>query len=447
VDIGALAVRILNLTRFHTGCGETCPDLSLCQQCGSEEIKGRVVDYIMLSEFGEHDCDLDPIVFLSCGHFLASSNLDGKIGLENFYKVDSNGEFYDVCLPDEVYMELPSCFECRSPIVDVNRYSRMTKLAIVNKLGMKMVLSMIRQADMYAKRLADEEYQVVPTIKVSGKQRIEKSVASSNSHLDRLARDLERNLEQCCQTPESKVYESVMSRIQRQLLSQRVELDDVGVIGREMISDRMHPSTSNEASTRFRVLIARVNWLKGILDFNRLARNLEDFIRRFKNSLDPKFQIVVMNVLLAISDLLSNSYAQIESAMNTFQASGKTICVEECCLLFLEILSLEVQFIVRNRKVLVEYKLFAGEKQVVEKLETLKQAAHEHEDVVFVQESSRARRAELLSSIDKVVGGIVTFEELSMVMKAMKTGSNNMPASGQLYHCTCGYLYFVGKFI
>jgi hypothetical protein len=120
------------------------------------------------------------------------------------------------------------------------------------------------QAELYAKRLDDKVFQVISTLNIAGApKKIQGRVQSANLNLDRLAKELEKSLDKCRETPESKVYDGVMSRIQRQLLSQGIKPEDVGIVGREMISDRMHSSTSNEASTRFRILISRVNWLKG----------------------------------------------------------------------------------------------------------------------------------------------------------------------------------------
>jgi hypothetical protein len=150
-----------------------------------------------------------------------------------------------------------------------------------------------------------------------------------------------------------------------------------------------------------------------------------------------------MDMIISLSDLLVASYAQVEAAKSIFQTSGKTFRVEECCILILEFYNLEGKFIVRNRRVLVEYKLFE-ESQVVAKLEDLKKMAHEQERVVFVQDTSRMRRQELLNSIDKLVGGVVKLEELKMVTQAMNTGFDRIPLSGHLYRCRCGYPYFVG---
>ncbi len=58
-------------------CGEDCPDVSLCIECCSVEIKTNIVDMLEFNTYEEQDLDSDPVIFLQCGHFYSRTTLDG----------------------------------------------------------------------------------------------------------------------------------------------------------------------------------------------------------------------------------------------------------------------------------------------------------------------------------------------------------------------------------
>ncbi len=66
-------------------CGEDCPDVSFCVECCSAETKGNIVDMLEFNSYEEQDLDIDPVIFLQCGHFYSMSTLDGMMEIGEFY--------------------------------------------------------------------------------------------------------------------------------------------------------------------------------------------------------------------------------------------------------------------------------------------------------------------------------------------------------------------------
>jgi len=121
-------------------CGEGCPDARYCVECGSDDIKARVVDMIMLATYADHDVDDDPIVFLSCAHFFAASTLDGQLGMNQVYRrEDASGAFIGLLpLRDADITEKPKCCpECRTHISGVLRYGRLLQFSGLRVLERK----------------------------------------------------------------------------------------------------------------------------------------------------------------------------------------------------------------------------------------------------------------------------------------------------------------------
>lgn len=79
-------------------CGEDCPDVSLCIECCSVEIKTNIVDIFEFNTYEEQDLDSDPIIFLECGHFYSKTTMDGVMEIGEFsLKI---AEIYTLQLPN-----------------------------------------------------------------------------------------------------------------------------------------------------------------------------------------------------------------------------------------------------------------------------------------------------------------------------------------------------------
>jgi len=109
-------------------CGEACPESSFCHTCGNDSTKTLVVDYIMMSTYGDINPDKDRIIFLKCGHPMTMESLDNLMQIDQVYvRSRVSAEFVDV-VPCDMSRFLsekrPACPLCRTPIHGVRRYGR-----------------------------------------------------------------------------------------------------------------------------------------------------------------------------------------------------------------------------------------------------------------------------------------------------------------------------------
>jgi hypothetical protein len=123
-------------------CGEVCPDVKYCIVCSKHDsILSSVVDHFEFKTYKQHgDClDEDPILILPCGHFFASSTLDGHMEIQKAYGISSNGTFTHVRpLDDSSFSEkAKQCPDCRAAIYNVRRYFRITKYGMLRSLQRK----------------------------------------------------------------------------------------------------------------------------------------------------------------------------------------------------------------------------------------------------------------------------------------------------------------------
>lgn len=124
-----------------TVCGENCPESSYCFECANQSTLSRVVDHFEFktySDFGEK-LDKDPMIVLPCGHFFATSTLDGHMEIQKVYQRNTDGKFVQVLPLDATLIseKARQCPDCRSPIHSVNRYSRITKYGMLRSLQRK----------------------------------------------------------------------------------------------------------------------------------------------------------------------------------------------------------------------------------------------------------------------------------------------------------------------
>jgi hypothetical protein len=128
-------------------CGERCPPAEFCQECGTEEALGRLVDLITLEPYSEINVDADPIIVPTCGHFYTMETYDNIMGMKNAYEINelgqivgpkaldgsggTTGEGNNEEPPDRLVVK--NCPDCRSPLRDIHRYNRIVKVACLDE--------------------------------------------------------------------------------------------------------------------------------------------------------------------------------------------------------------------------------------------------------------------------------------------------------------------------
>jgi hypothetical protein len=95
----------------------------------------------MMCNYQNHDVDQDPIIVLPCGHFFATSSLDGHFGMSQVYtsKAADCIEFNGLKpLSDADINEKPrSCPDCRAIAHSIHRYGRVFRLSELRALEIK----------------------------------------------------------------------------------------------------------------------------------------------------------------------------------------------------------------------------------------------------------------------------------------------------------------------
>jgi hypothetical protein len=96
-----------------------------------------------MSNYTDHDVSEDPIITLPCGHFYATSTLDGYLGIAAVYERDANGSFVALrsLYSSDITENPKGCPQCRAPIHSVNRYGRILKFSELRALERKHMMS------------------------------------------------------------------------------------------------------------------------------------------------------------------------------------------------------------------------------------------------------------------------------------------------------------------
>ncbi|PSK60183.1 NFX1-type zinc finger-containing protein 1 [Elsinoe australis] len=123
-------------------CGEVCPSIAYCQNCGTEDAKGTQVDLIMFTAYSEHDLSDSPCIFLPCGHFFTVETLDGIVGLSTYYESDESGQ--PISLKDLPYdLDIDQtkivCPNCRKSLRNISRYGRPIRRALLIQSTLKFI--------------------------------------------------------------------------------------------------------------------------------------------------------------------------------------------------------------------------------------------------------------------------------------------------------------------
>src|SRR5437868_6272648 len=105
---------------------EDCPDISFCQQCGSEKNKNQQADMIMFVDYKDIELDESPVIILQCGHIFTYETLDGTVELGKFYsKAEKTGSNGIINHSNSLSIhKLAGCSLCRTPFTSINRYKR-----------------------------------------------------------------------------------------------------------------------------------------------------------------------------------------------------------------------------------------------------------------------------------------------------------------------------------
>lgn len=103
---------------------------------------------IVFSTYGDLVLDEDPIIVLPCGHFFATSFLDGLMELHSVYKTGDNGEYVGIQTAPTIGGEIQKpkcCPDCRAVIHSVNRYGRVLHHADIRVLERKHLMGIDRR--------------------------------------------------------------------------------------------------------------------------------------------------------------------------------------------------------------------------------------------------------------------------------------------------------------
>ena len=141
-------------------CSETCPSSLFCQQCASEDVLSRPVDFIEFSEYRDIDLNADPIVVLDCQHFFTARTLDGLMSMKDFYDLDENGLPVSIKSSSTLQFskkELKNCPDCRGSLRNVARYGRIVRRALLDESTKKFITWSNAEYVPIAQRLMQEQ--------------------------------------------------------------------------------------------------------------------------------------------------------------------------------------------------------------------------------------------------------------------------------------------------
>ncbi|KAI9183223.1 hypothetical protein H9P43_004140 [Blastocladiella emersonii ATCC 22665] len=114
-------------------CGETCPDVTFCQQCASIEVRAQQIDSgdVDDTQYRELDLDAQPIVALSCGHVVPVDLLDDHVGLNHYY---ARSGIRPIDADVGELRPSPTCPICATPVhlAHFRRYGRIFKAGAVD---------------------------------------------------------------------------------------------------------------------------------------------------------------------------------------------------------------------------------------------------------------------------------------------------------------------------
>ncbi|RAH81245.1 hypothetical protein BO86DRAFT_448597 [Aspergillus japonicus CBS 114.51] len=145
-------------------CGEPCPPSQFCQTCAPLEVLQQQVDLLEFKTYKEIDLDTSPLIFLPCNHFYTVASLDGLLGMNDYFNIDASTGDIISTKPSHWEMmpgsALKGCPECRRPLRDINRYSRILKRFLLDEFTRKFVTFASAQHAELADKIVRFEKQV-----------------------------------------------------------------------------------------------------------------------------------------------------------------------------------------------------------------------------------------------------------------------------------------------
>jgi len=83
--------------------------------------------------------DAEPVIILPCSHVFTVSTLDGLVGLSCFYMTGDDGHFVGLSPLAAEFSKVPTCPDCRSPLLSIKRYGRAVKKSLVELSEKRLV--------------------------------------------------------------------------------------------------------------------------------------------------------------------------------------------------------------------------------------------------------------------------------------------------------------------
>ncbi|KXH26632.1 hypothetical protein CSIM01_02933 [Colletotrichum simmondsii] len=122
-------------------CGERCPTEKYCQTCAADDIKNRVVDLILMDDYGSVDLDEEPCIFPDCGHFYTYTTMDGQMGLRDLYDVSPEGVPTAVKSGSHPFSvtNIKVCPDCRGSLRNISRYGRIVRRGLLDESTRKLI--------------------------------------------------------------------------------------------------------------------------------------------------------------------------------------------------------------------------------------------------------------------------------------------------------------------
>ncbi|KAK0381656.1 hypothetical protein CLIM01_01022 [Colletotrichum limetticola] len=122
-------------------CGERCPAEKYCQTCAADDIKNRVVDLILMDDYGSVDLDEEPCIFPDCGHFYTYTTMDGQMGLRDLYDVSPEGVPTAVKSGSHPFSvtNIKVCPDCRGSLRNISRYGRIVRRGLLDESTRKFI--------------------------------------------------------------------------------------------------------------------------------------------------------------------------------------------------------------------------------------------------------------------------------------------------------------------
>ncbi|KAI8630056.1 hypothetical protein F5Y19DRAFT_69978 [Xylariaceae sp. FL1651] len=164
-------------------CAEACPSTLYCQQCGSEEIKATIVDFLEMKQFHEINLDEEPCIFPDCGHFLTRTSMDGQMDVSAHYEVDSLGNISAIKASTKPFSmnEVKVCASCRGSLRSISRYGRIVRRAMLDEASKKFIAWSNHEYIELADKLLQEQQKLEKATMNRILPNVTKSVQLSNS--------------------------------------------------------------------------------------------------------------------------------------------------------------------------------------------------------------------------------------------------------------------------